>query len=110
MRRSLWRCYTNQSCQVLHTSGDSACAIHAVFGDSHASELYLPNACQFWQDSYTSSATGVRAKINDAVLCNDFTDDLWKNSVQPFARLLVVYGLVLLTMLEIDVEARLILG
>ena len=67
----------------VNTRADGACALHAVFGDFHGNNLFLPEARKFFQRQLGDTAKDFLDNVGDDMLAQELMDDIWINAVQP---------------------------
>ena len=67
------------------TFGDGACGVHALFGERTPSGYYLSEPRKFVANLFGNSFFGLRYKVNDEGLIQEFEDILWQENVKPNA-------------------------
>ena len=77
------RGFQDMNFTTVDTRPDGACGLHAVFGDIHDNELFLPEARTFFQQQLGCTAKDFRNNVGDDMLAQELMDDIWINAVQP---------------------------
>ena len=80
-----FRGLNGKRCRLHTTAGGGACAIHSVFGNLTAQGYFKQNARNFVLQTFTTSPTTFKTRLNHLPTLLDLSRVLWQDLVKPCA-------------------------